>query len=118
MREGQDQHQGPQDIVPPAPLFELDPQPDPPETEADVEEQQHQRRFAHQDEPVHVEPVKQVPALVAAQGHQRRMQQQQDSRKGPHAAMERKGQIEAEGPFHPAEPGGQHDLQDDDGKGQ
>ena len=32
--------------------------------------------------------------------------------------MERKGQIEAEGPFHPLEPGGQDDLQDDDGKGQ
>ena len=46
------------------------------------------------------------------------MQQQQDNRHGPHAAMERKGQIEAEGPFHPVEPGGQHDLQDDDGKGQ
>ena len=46
------------------------------------------------------------------------MQQQQDSRAGPHAAMEREGQIEAEGPFHPFEPGGQHDLQDDEGKGQ
>lgn len=58
-----------------------------------------------------------MPA-ASAQGHQRGMHQQEDGHKGPHSTMERKGDIEAEGSFHPFEPAGQDHLQEHDGKGQ
>ena len=46
------------------------------------------------------------------------MHNQQGGRQSPHPPMEREGQVEAEGLFHPLEPGGQDHLQDQDGKGQ
>ena len=46
------------------------------------------------------------------------MQDQENGGHGPHAAVEREGEIEAEGRLHPMQAGGQDHLHDEDGKSQ
>ena len=62
MQKNQQQDHGPQEVMPLAPFFKLNPQGNAPDTQKDISQEEEERHFRRPDEPINPKSDQQRPA--------------------------------------------------------